>query len=287
MPKPWLKMWTEANHDPKMLGLTLAERGVWWAVLALAQECDAEGRLIKGGGMPLTIEEIADCLHIKTKRDLNVLKSMIAKMESQDSLHWNDETLVVTHFVKRQEQVPSGTKEAIKERVRQHRERQRVTEKALQESKGVTPPQTPLKEEEVEVEVEGEGNAVTPVTGNEIIVTSESTLDTTLAEIIKLHEQEFGLVSPLLVEKIKDFAQNYGGSINWIRDAFGEAVRNNSRRWAYVEAILNRWQKEGRVFNGRRENARGIREGGRHSRPGRDPEAGWTTIESEPDDQEH
>ncbi|GAI22959.1 unnamed protein product, partial [marine sediment metagenome] len=68
-PKPWLKMWREWIHDPKMLGLSLAEQGAWWRVVTLAQECDADGQLIKGSRVPLTLDEIATCVHISTAKD--------------------------------------------------------------------------------------------------------------------------------------------------------------------------------------------------------------------------
>ncbi len=135
-PKPWLKMWVEWIHDAKMLRLSLAEVGVWWKVVSLAGECNADGRLIKGPGMPLTLEEIADCLHIKG-RDFGILKSMITKMQDQGSMHWNDQhTLVVTHYAQRQELMASSTKEAVRDRVRRHRQ-QPVTENSLQEEGGV------------------------------------------------------------------------------------------------------------------------------------------------------
>ena len=132
-PKPWLKMWGEWLHDPKMLSLSLAEQGAWWRLLTLAQECDADGSLVKGNGAPLTVPEIANCLHIATPRDMKTLRSMVGKMEAAGSLDWNSETLTIVHFAERQARIPSETKEAIRERVRQYRERQRVTEKPLQQ----------------------------------------------------------------------------------------------------------------------------------------------------------
>ncbi|GAJ16735.1 unnamed protein product, partial [marine sediment metagenome] len=104
---------------------------------------------------------------------------------------------------------------------------------------------TPTTVKDIEAEVEVEGNAlrngVTSVTAEAV-----------LAEIANLHEENFGIMTPILSEKFKDFVKNYRGPIDWIKEAFAEAVSNNVRKWAYVEAILDRWQQEGREKHGRR-----------------------------------
>ncbi|GAJ12937.1 unnamed protein product [marine sediment metagenome] len=101
-PKPWLKMWIEWLHDPKMLGLTLAEAGAWWKLLTLAQQCKADGQLVKDNGSPLSLPEIANSLHISTPRDMKTLQSMIEKMEAADSLIWSSHVLTIVHFAERQ-----------------------------------------------------------------------------------------------------------------------------------------------------------------------------------------
>ena len=343
-PKPWLKMWIEWIHDPKMLGLTLAETGAWWKLITLAQQCAAEGQLVKGNGSPLSLPEIANSLHISTPKDMKTLQSMIQKMEAANSLSWNNKTLTIIHFAERQELTPSSSREAVRERVRRHRERQRhlpiealgeevrsllltlpepsheeikealiklgqakrlvprpevITNigridllwqdlngekiaafeidmnepkaKSLRKLRGLCPStfiilrtnpepfqwdldilllglgkkeRESAKEKETvidkEVEVEVESNAVTSVTPEAV-----------LAEIATLHEENFGIITPLLSEKFKDFVENYRGPIDWIKEAFAEAVSNNVRKWVYVEKILDRWQQEGREKHGR------------------------------------
>ncbi len=128
MPLPWIKMWLEALDDPKLTRLTLAERGAWWGVLKLAGKCDAGGK-ITSGGQGLDIDEIGEALHIKTGEDRQSLESMIAKMEKRGSLIWNENhVLTVVHWEERQRIPPSARPEAIAERVRLHRERQKTGE---------------------------------------------------------------------------------------------------------------------------------------------------------------
>jgi len=120
--KPWLKLWAEWIHDPKMLALTLAEQGAWWRLVTLAASCGAEGKLVTGNDIPLTFPEIANCLHITSTEDMDVLKSMVAKMELKGSLNWNSDILTVTHLVERQAKVASETTEALRERQQKRRQ---------------------------------------------------------------------------------------------------------------------------------------------------------------------
>ena len=124
MPLPWIKMWLEALDDPKLTRLSLAERGAWWGILKLAGKCEAGGKLVSGGA-GLDIDEISDALHIKTADDRQALESMIAKMEERGSLIWNGDVLTVVHYEERQKIPPSSRPEAVAERVRQFRDRQR------------------------------------------------------------------------------------------------------------------------------------------------------------------
>ena len=107
MSLPWIKMWLEALDDPKLTRLSLAERGAWWGILKLAGKCEAG----------------------KTDEDRQSLESMIAKMEKRGSLIWNENhVLTVVHYEERQRIPPSSRPEAVAERVRLHRERQKTGE---------------------------------------------------------------------------------------------------------------------------------------------------------------
>lgn len=62
--------------------------------------------------------------------------------------------------------------------------------------------------------------------------------------IFKLYEENIGMLSPMIAEELKDAEKRYPGS--WIEDAFKEAVSLNKRNWRYIEAILKRWDSEGK-----------------------------------------
>ncbi len=253
--QPWLKMWVEWVDDPKMLSLSLAEQGAWWRLCTLAKKCAADGFLVKGRGAPLSLDQIADAIRIRTKVDRGVFMSMVTKMTDLGSLHWSsDLALVITNFAARQARTTSETPEAVRDRVRRHRERQAVKEKPLQEHLPSSPPDPPITKD---IDTEAEVTSLHSVTCNEKSVTFEPAL----AKIATLHEQFFGLITPVLSEKFKDFVENYRGPVDWIDLAFAEAVKYKNRRWQYVEAILNNWQEKGGPHADRERGDEGERPG--------------------------
>jgi len=62
--------------------------------------------------------------------------------------------------------------------------------------------------------------------------------------VFKAYEQNIGILTPMIGEKIKDALTIYPEQ--WIEEAIGIAVKQNKRRWSYIEAILKRWEVEGK-----------------------------------------
>ena len=69
-------------------------------------------------------------------------------------------------------------------------------------------------------------------------------LDLERPNIYKLYEENIGPLTPMIADSLKEAEQAY--SPEWIADAVRIAVENNVRRWRYIQAILQSWQKEGR-----------------------------------------
>ncbi len=65
------------------------------------------------------------------------------------------------------------------------------------------------------------------------------------SNLFTLYERHIGPVTPLLADALKEAEREY--PLEWLEDAIRIAVENNARAWSYVEAILTRWQKEGRA----------------------------------------
>ena len=67
----------------------------------------------------------------------------------------------------------------------------------------------------------------------------------TRPNIFTLYEQNIGLLTPLIADELREAEQTY--PVDWIEDAFHEAVSLNKRSWRYIRAILERWRAEGRT----------------------------------------
>ena len=60
----------------------------------------------------------------------------------------------------------------------------------------------------------------------------------------KLYEENIGPLTPMIAEMIKADEAEYPAQ--WLEDSIKVAVKNNKRSWSYIQAILKRWQVEGR-----------------------------------------
>ena len=79
----------------------------------------------------------------------------------------------------------------------------------------------------------------------------KATLDVIKPNIFQLYEENIGPLTPLIADMLKDAQDTYPAE--WIDEAIQIAVKNNVRRWKYVESILKRWQEEGRNGTDRRD----------------------------------
>ena len=64
----------------------------------------------------------------------------------------------------------------------------------------------------------------------------------------QVYEQEIGLVTPSVAEALAAASERYPE--DWVVAALRAAVRHNARSWAYAEAILRRWERDGPDLEG-------------------------------------
>ena len=62
--------------------------------------------------------------------------------------------------------------------------------------------------------------------------------------IFALYEQNIGVITPMIVEELKEAGRLYPEE--WIKQAFKEAVVLNKRSWRYISRILEHWASEGK-----------------------------------------
>ena len=63
--------------------------------------------------------------------------------------------------------------------------------------------------------------------------------------IYTLYEDNIGLLTPMIADALKDAEKEYPA--HWLEEAVQEAVAHNKRSWRYIQAILKRWETEGKI----------------------------------------
>lgn len=82
--------------------------------------------------------------------------------------------------------------------------------------------------------------------------------------IFALYEQNVGLVTPIVADRLVEALERYPEA--WIEEAVGEAVAYNRRNWRYIQRILENWATEGRADETNRGSATRDRDREKHLR---------------------
>lgn len=76
------------------------------------------------------------------------------------------------------------------------------------------------------------------------VLPDEARLKVERPNIFIMYEQNIGLLTPLIADQLRDLEKSYPP--DWIDEAFTIAVANNKRSLRYIQAILKRWETEGK-----------------------------------------
>lgn len=68
-------------------------------------------------------------------------------------------------------------------------------------------------------------------------------LDPRLVGMVKIYEDEIGILTPNLLEELKDILNTYPEG--WFEKAVKEAVTQNARKLSYIKKVLENWHKDG------------------------------------------
>lgn len=136
-PLPWSKLWHRNIHDPGLLELTLAERGLWYSLQALAGECANAGAFVDRE-KPMTLAQLGRSLHL-SPQDQALLEALVPRMVENNRLAWDNTTLYIMGWEEDQYIPHSYTPEGIRERKERHHQRQAAPPKKVAKS---TPPET-------------------------------------------------------------------------------------------------------------------------------------------------
>jgi DnaD/phage-associated family protein len=76
--------------------------------------------------------------------------------------------------------------------------------------------------------------------------------------IFLLYEQNIGMVTPMLAERLRHLERDYPEE--WIYDAFSLAIERNARNLAYIQRILNNWAQHGKDIPSQPRRPPGVRD---------------------------
>ena len=76
------------------------------------------------------------------------------------------------------------------------------------------------------------------------VLPDEARLKVQRPNIFVLYEQNIGLLTPLIADQLRDMEKSYPP--DWIDEAFMIAVAGNKRALRYIQAVLKRWETEGK-----------------------------------------
>ena len=78
----------------------------------------------------------------------------------------------------------------------------------------------------------------------ESVIPSEARLKVERPNVFVMYEQNIGYMTPMIAEQLRDLEKSYPP--DWIEEAFEIAVGRNKRALRYIQAILKRWETEGK-----------------------------------------
>lgn len=230
---PWFRLYSEIIDDKKiericrLTPFTKAEViGVWVILLALASESPERGVLLVSETVPY---EMDDFVHI-TGIHQSKLEDLFERFINLDMLSESDGAYIICKWDNRQFKSDDSSSYVSK-----HRQKKDVI---LQGKKDVI-----LQSEKVKYDC----NIIDTDTDTEADKETESDAEAEkpTTDLVFVHyESDFGPLTPLSAEKLKDLKSTYPDK--WIIDAMKLAVERNARNLAYIEAILKRWQSEGK-----------------------------------------
>ena len=256
--RPWIKLYIEVLHDPKMGRMPdrLFRRTI--ELFLLAGTCD------NNEGILPPVEDMAWLLHI----DEAALLEDLTSLQKLNIVHEEEPGVwIVTHFAERQDADTAAERKA-RQRMSRHHRSEYVTKRDDFCHEYVTKRDVDKevdKEVEVEKEVEKEAEKEAE-TETKISVAAVAAADdfqsvvqekrekpfapkperekqAEIGAVFREYEQNIGALTPIIADHISDLLEHYPR--DWISAAFREAVTREARNLKYVEAILRRWETDG------------------------------------------
>ena len=221
---------TEYWADPFVESLPM-EGKLLYAYLWTNPHCNQAGLYV------ISLERIA----YETKLPLENLSSLLTSLEPKVKWYPDDSLIWVKNFIKRQSKSPKFLVAAAKSLSSIHNNGaiEELLKYNLQKYSISIP--YPYSTNTVAIPSSAAASASSSSVSNNKrgVVRGEENL----AAITKVYEENIGIITPMVAEKLKDIAERYPPG--WFKDAVAEAVEANVRKLSYIESILERWEREG------------------------------------------
>jgi DnaD/phage-associated family protein len=223
--KYWIKLYHEMLHDPKMGRMSdhLYRRTI--ELFLMAGEQGEDGKLPDLEGMAWTL-----------RADPEELETDLVELQRVGILSAIDGTWYVTNFVKRQEPMDKA----------EYMSRKRVGNKLVKYYQPVTNGNT----EPEEIRIDTDKNREEPEEEPEEEPITTTVIEEELPNVINSYQENIGVITHTIAELLKSATEHYPPG--WIPDAIDEAVKNNVRKWSYIDAILKNWETNGRNGKGKK-----------------------------------
>ena len=232
----WIKLWTQetitgtTSHE-----LEPAERSLWFDFLALAGDSPVPGTVCVAAGIPYTDDQLCQMLNVPPsllqrasdrmvkagKITLNAGCIRISKWEHYqgDYIRMQEHRRRVTHVT------PRAAVTKVTRRTEQSRE------------------DVPTREVVTPRKVSSTRATSAPASAGDLLHLPPQNPAKNYQQVAQLYAETFGPVTTAIAEVINDACLHY--PLDWIGEAFKEAVMHQAKNFAYVKAILKSWGANG------------------------------------------
>lgn len=249
MALPWIRIYTETLHDPKLRRLPAVYKWIWVGLLLMAGASEERGVLRLCEGVPYLPEDIADQLGLFDDEKTHV-QPALEKFRQLRMIDIDDEgSIYILNFDKRQYDKPSDKPLAVKERVKKHRDKKKESVTDNDCNANETPCNALDKDTDTEIDKENNNSSSEPAGSDTMNEPEKPSKSTRKPKIFSAESDEYRL-SMLLRQRIIENDPNAKlpepspeGMARWCKD-MDLLLRVDKRTPAEVERIISWCQND-------------------------------------------
>ncbi|SKA89537.1 Phage replication protein, DnaD domain [Clostridium sp. USBA 49] len=242
----WIKLDTDMFDNRKIKQIRKLPGGndivlIWIMLLNLAGRCNSHGFILLTENLPYDAEMLANEFDF----ELNTIKMALNIFCKFNMISIEQDVISIVGWSEHQNiEGMQKAKELAKERVRRHREKKKQLESQAINDSCIALSDSVTSCNVTETLHETECNAKLTHLDKELDIDTTTSSSNSNIEIFKHFEKcGFGLMSPVLMEKISADIEIYGEEL--VKRAAEIADENSKHSYSYVKGILENWNKNG------------------------------------------